>query len=65
MMPMLPPHVRNAYDYPVCCGEKTTLSVYGWRCALCGGYLPFRQELPPVRKEDITATRAAKKKNLQ
>lgn len=65
MMPMLPPHVRNRFDYPPHCGEETTLSVWGWRCAVCGAYLPFRQELPPVRQDSGTEKRGAKKKAMQ
>jgi hypothetical protein len=34
----LPP----AYAYPLCCGQPTRLSPFGWHCAGCGTYLPFR-----------------------
>jgi hypothetical protein len=40
--PLPPPHVPSRHAYPVCCGAPTRLSVFGWHCASCGVYHPFR-----------------------
>ena len=34
--------IQPAYSYPQCCGQATTLGVYGWRCGTCGKHLAFR-----------------------
>lgn len=39
---------------PVCCGQKTRLSVYGWHCATCGAYHAFAYahgQAFPLQKE--------------
>lgn len=70
MMPLLPPHVRNAYDYPQCCGEATVLRHHGWFCVQCRNVLPFRdaegrtwQELAAIKSRE--QKQRAKKKAMQ
>jgi hypothetical protein len=43
--PRPPPPNRSPFEYPLCCGMETTLSVFGWRCqGACGGYTVFRDD---------------------
>lgn len=36
-----PPHIDTPHAYPVCCGMRTSLGAFGWRCLQCGHTHPF------------------------
>lgn len=49
----------SAYAYPLCHGVPTVLRSWGWYCAGCGQYLPFRDDAGRTYAERQAAEKGA------